>query len=294
MSLLPSVETDWRRRREFHENRVRPWVEAALRRKSMAEKHPVYDFLFDYYSFRPSHLLRWSPGMGIVLPAEAEELLEWKFFSRRLEGGIWLDPADFPAARLEFVRWVVRLLRATGERPPQFGCFGLHEWAMIYRSPDVRHRQAPLRMAPEALAEFVESQALCCTHYDAFRFFTSEARPLNRQQLRREAQPDFDQRGCLHVNMDLYKWAYKLAPWIPAEITADAFALAWEARELDMRASPYDLTAWGFPAVPLETAAGRQEYERGQRRIAEQAEPVRRLLLEACERILAGAGGCSS
>ena len=48
----------------------------------------------------------------------------------------------------------------------------------------------------------------------------------------------FDQRGCVHVTMDLYRYAYKIAPWVRAELIADAFELAWRARELDMRASP--------------------------------------------------------
>ena len=30
-------------------------------------KHPVHDFLFTYYSFRPAQLRRWSPGYGVVL-----------------------------------------------------------------------------------------------------------------------------------------------------------------------------------------------------------------------------------
>jgi hypothetical protein len=48
--------------------------------------------------------------------------------------------------RLETISFVARLLRATAQRPAQFNCFGLHEWAMVYRSGDVRHDRVPLRL----------------------------------------------------------------------------------------------------------------------------------------------------
>ena len=59
--------------------------------------------------------------------------------------------------------------------------------------------------------------------------------------------------------MDLYKWAYKLAPATPGELLADCFALAADVRELDMRASPYDLADLGYAPVPIETPAGRAD-----------------------------------
>ena len=60
--------------------------------------------------------------------------------------------------------------------------------------------------------------------------------------------------------MDLYKWAYKLLPATPSELVADCFELAVAVRELDMRASPYDLAELGYPPVRIETPAGRAEY----------------------------------
>ncbi|MGK5643543.1 3-methyladenine DNA glycosylase, partial [Streptomyces sp. URMC 126] len=66
-----------------------------------------------------------------------------------------------------------------------------------------------------------------------------------------------EQPGCLHAGMDVYKWAYKLAPFTPSDLVADCFALAREIRTLDMRASPYDLTAWGYSPVAIETPAGK-------------------------------------
>jgi hypothetical protein len=136
-----------------------------------------------------------------------------------------------------------------------------------------------LRLAPADLAQVVESTSLRCTHYDAFRFFTPAARPLNAAQLTRDAMPRHEQGGCLHTNMDLYKVAYKLTPLVPSELVADCFALARSIRELDMRASPYDLAELGFPAVRVETAAGRIEYVAAQQRFADSAAALRRRLV---------------
>src|SRR5579883_982461 len=57
----------WQSARDTYLARVRPWAEDRTRRMARHEKHPVYDFLFEYYSFRPAHLLRWTPGFGVIL-----------------------------------------------------------------------------------------------------------------------------------------------------------------------------------------------------------------------------------
>jgi hypothetical protein len=98
-----------------------------------------------------------------------------------------------------------------------------------------------------------------------------------------------EQPGCLHATMDLYKWAYKLLPATPSSLLGDCFALAAEVRELDMRASPYDLADHGYPPVAIETPAGRAEYARAQAGFAERAAPLRERLLDLCERLIAPA-----
>ena len=45
----------------------------------------------------------------------------------------------------------------------------------------------------------------------------------------------------------LIRWALKLQPLIPSEVIADAVQVALAARELDVRASPYDLYAYQQP-----------------------------------------------
>jgi hypothetical protein len=305
-------EAEWRRRQRAHEARVRAWTDPHQARAARGEKHPVYDFLFTYYAFRPAWLRRWHPGPDVALAGEAarEFLRRPGYREIELGGGtglptrnrdataqqiraaasaVALDVAALAASRLKFVAWLRGTLTAMQTRPAFFGCYGLHEWAMVYRlaNDDVRHHAWPLRFPPAELARIVEGSAVCCSHFDAFRFFTAPARPLNKLQPTRGDTAQLEQRGCLHANMDLYKWAFKLAPFTPAELIADAFELARDIREIDMRASPYDLHALGFAPIAIETSAGRAEYERHQRDFATRGEPLRARLIALCDRLLA-------
>jgi hypothetical protein len=275
----------WECRARQHKQRVQPWIAPYLDQKSRQAKHPVYDFLFQYYSFRPAQLARWSPGANVTIEAEQIDDLPGSLKS-------W-EPADdgwrivpFPNARREYLEWAVRFLAATAAREPNFWCFGLHEWAMVYRDESVRHSNVPLRLDRSAIASVVDSQNLVCTHFDAFRFFTEPAQKRNQTALRRETTVEMDQSGCIHVNMDLYRFCYKIAPWIESELLADAFELARFAREIDMRASPYQLQEIGFEPIRVETADGRGEYVRLQRKIFERARPIRHRILAAYRRLL--------
>ncbi len=281
-------EATWQARRAAHEQRVSAWTEPHQARTSCGEKHPIYDFLFEYYRFRPSWLRRWHPGPDVTLQGDgAREFLRWPEYQETADG-IALNPSALAPHRRASLAWIVSLLRVTAERPPQFACYGLHEWAMVYRqTPDgVRHNQWPLRFAPDELARIVEAQPVRCSHFDAFRFFTVPARPLNRLQPTRAGGPQLEQRGCLHANMDLYKWAFKFAPFTPGELIADCFALARDIREIDMRASPYDFQKLGFPPLRIEAPEGRAEYEAHQRGFAERSQPLRSRLIALGERLL--------
>jgi hypothetical protein len=280
------TEPGWRARQAVHERRVDAWVCPHLDRARRGERHPVHDFLFTYYSHRPAQLRRWHPGFGVVLAGQPEHRA-WSGYLA-VAGGVTADPAALDARR-GTVRFVADLLRRTAERPPFFGCFGLHEWAMVYRQTpeEVRHAAFPLRLGAGGVAEVVEAAPLRCTHFDAFRFFTAPARRLNVVEPTRDAMPELEQGGCLHTTMDLYKWAYKLTPFVASELVVDCFALARDVRELDMRASPYDLTTLGYEPVAIETPAGRALYAGAQRAFAERAAPLRERLIAACDRALA-------
>ena len=275
----------WQHRAWLHRQRVRPWILPYLDRKSRQTKHPVYDFLFQYYSFRPAQLARWSPGPDVVIEAEQREELPGPPKSWESVGNGW-KLVPFPVARRECLEWATRFLEATSVREPNFYCFGLHEWAMVYRERPIRHAEVSLRLEPSEIASAVESQNLVCTHFDAFRFFTEPARRRNQTTLRRDTTVAMDQPGCIHVNMDLYRFCYKIAPWLDAELLADAFELTRSAREIDMRASPYNLREFGFEPIPVETAEGRAEYVRLQRMVSERARPIRQRLLAAYRRLV--------
>ncbi|GBL24569.1 hypothetical protein EMGBS6_13540 [Opitutia bacterium] len=276
---------EWRARRAAHEARADRLVEARRSRAQKGERDPVEDFLFTYYPFRFAAVRRWTPGAGIAL-AEADELVADCRFLRGADGFVRVAlPDAAQAGRLDFS---LRLCRAVATRAAFHGCFGLHEWAMVYgQAEQRRHGSWPLRLGAEGTDAVVRSMPVRCTHYDAFRFFTPGARPLNKIAPTLEARVDNEQPGCVHVTMDLFKWAMKAQPWVSAELAADAFELAHVARTVDMRASPYDFSAIGLKPIAIETTEGRSEYETEQRRLSALAEPVRARLIAELERALA-------
>ena len=73
---------------------------------------------------------------------------------------------------------------------------------------------------------------------------------------------------------------------MPGELVADCFALAVEVRELDMRASPYDLRDRGYAPVRIETPEGKAEYVAAQRGFAARGAGLRERLLEVCRELL--------
>ena len=158
-----------------------------------------------------------------------------------------------------------RLLVATASRPPAFGCFGLHEWAMVHRrrQQQVRHAAWPLRLGESGTAAVVESLPVRCTHFDAFRFFTDSARPLNAVQPTRSRAGRPRAAGLPARRHGPVQVGLHVRPVVAAELVADCFALARDIRVLDMRASPYDLTGLGYDPVRVETPEGRQEYAAG-------------------------------
>ena len=284
------AQSAWQSLEAGHARRVDAATAGHRKRRSSGTAHPVEDFLFTYYPFKPSQLRRWHPGPDVVLAGAAGlDRARWRFY-RDVDGGSVLDTTAYLASRGDTVDFVGRLVLATHARPAQLGCFGLHEWAMVYhQSPEeVRHAAWPLRLGARRTDEVVDGLQIRCTHYDAFRFYTPPARSLNLLQPTRETQVALEQPGCLHAGMDLYKWSMKLAPAIPSDLVMDCFGLAREIRELDMRASPYDLSALGYLPVAIETPQGRAEYAAAQRHFAARGQQLRERFLLALDAIDGG------
>ena len=305
--LSPS---EWHPLERAHQARAAALTAAHRERRARGEKHPIEDFLWTYYSVKPTELARWHPGAGVVLADAGVDRAAWRHYTIvAAVSGAGRAATEFPnaarstseacdvtvdldtyfAKRGATVDFVEQLLAATIEHTPQYGCFGLHEWAMVYRrAPDqVRHAGLPLRIGHAATDAVVESHRIACTHFDAYRFFTHEAAPMNTLHPTRETQGQLEQAGCLHAGMDVYKWAAKLGPIVPGEVLLDAFVFARDIREVDMRASPYDVTGFtgadGLPLTPIaiETPEGKRLYAELQRGFAARGNALRERVLAA-------------
>lgn len=278
----------WKALRAAHHHRTEELTGAHLARRRRGERHPVWDFMYSYYPTTPGKLSHWHPGAGVALTLDEDQgllasngkntaLPHYKDHYVHRDGTWMLDLQRHWEDRGKALAYIYRLLRLTSQRAPQLNCFGLHEWAMVYRDRP-RHPE-PLRLGAEGTNAVVEAGNLVCTHIDAYRFFTPAAAPRNAHRPTRETQPAMEQPGCLHATMDLYKWATKLGPLLPGELWLRTFELACDVRQLDMEASPYDLREWGFQPVKIEEPAGRAEYVQRQKTLAERGQHLRAEIL---------------
>ena len=289
-SRLAAVPPRWQAHAQAHRRRADELLAPHVQRRRVGEPHPVFDFLFTYYSLRPRQLRVWHPGWGVTLDGPEADAYLGRAGYVRTDEGVTVG-GEYLAARLGTVIFIADLLGATASRPARYNCFGLHEWAMVYRAPSVRHTQVPLRLGASGTDAVVESMPLRCTHFDAYRFFTDPAAERNSQTLTRQTQLSSEQPGCVHAGMDLYKWAFKLGPLIESGLVLDCLELAADARVLDMRASPYDLSDYGFRPIAVETPGGRREYAHAQEEISRRAAPLRASLLERCAALRDAATG---
>lgn len=284
--MLPREQ--WVPLAQAHHDRVDARTREHLARRARGEKHAVEDFVWTYYRHRPAQLRRWHPGPGVVLENAPDHEATRHYTTSERDGTrlTSLNVSEFMSRRGSLVRHIHDLLTATAGRTPTLGCFGLHEWAMVYRGADHRRHPAPLRLGASGTDEVVDSMQISCTHFDAYRFFTPAAAPLNRYRPTRQGEIELEQPGCLHAGMDLYRFAGELLPAVPSELVVDCFDHAMRARYLDMAASPYDLAYLGVEPVRIETPRGRAEYVAAQKALAEAAFPLRHRLIAATADLL--------
>jgi hypothetical protein len=283
-------------------------------------KHPVYNFLIEYYGLKgvkgTRRLARWMPAPvaneSMLLEGASEEdlgsLLHMRGASMENDG-ILYSPADFfgkgDATRKEdAVRaatpflWYRSILKNTAEAEPVLHCFGLHEWAMQYMPegapipPSAKYQgHLPLRVDRQVINETLERKGVSCTHVDALRFFAPAAGPLNHHgaKLERIDQLRMEQPGCMHAQMDLLKICLRLSPFCDAELLQRVLEVSLAARRLDVAASPYDNSSYGITPVPVETSEGRAQYKKEQIAIMLAAAPIRLDLLRAYDIFLQAA-----
>lgn len=287
----------WQREAEAHRNRAQEWTVPYRKRRAKNRMHPITDFLFIYYRNSPAQLEVWHPGLGIELEGGAgESSFNPKHYCFD-HGNARLAPEQMDASSQRRLSMALKLCQLVQARPAQFGCFGMHEWAMVYRGKtdgEVRHGEhLPLRLGQDAINTLVESRPIACSHFDAFRFFTPSAQRFNRLHPTKDSRFENEQCGCLHTNMDLYKLTAQCMPWVGSDLLWKCFEFAMQARQLDMQASPYDCSSLGFDAVKIETPEGRAEYERRQRKLSETAAPIRAELIERLAGVLSLADAAS-
>ena len=152
--------------------RLRRAAPRAPRRRGV--KHPVHDFLFTYYSQRPAQLRRWHPGSGVALAGDAAAYAGLQGVRRRPTARVARDPRRTSPSQRPLSSRCAGCSPRPRPAPPHLGCFGLHEWAMVYRPTRTRSGTPTGRCgsAPSGTDAVVEAHRIGCTHFDAFRFFT--------------------------------------------------------------------------------------------------------------------------
>ena len=279
----------WLELRDAHQRIVDEWVNPRLERRLRNEKHPVDDFLFDYYPISPAKLRAWHPGSHVTLEALPPDVADFASKIYEYDRGNIAVRASWVDQMQPAIDATLNHLERIATNAPRGGCHALHEWAMVLGNDVIRHQQFPLRLSQGEIRQTVDSLGLRCTHFDAFRFFTPEAQPLNPLQLSRSIQLDYDQPNCLHANMDVYKHAHALAPIVGSDVVRETFQLAREIRDVDMQVAPYDLTALGVQPIQIETAQGRAQFATLQAQFAQRAAKLRAQLISLTRtRVTAG------
>lgn len=275
--------------------------------RHLVHDHPIYNFLHRYYRYSKEDLRRYSPGMYVYLKdfQKANPLIKDRVSNKLLIfddlGGAYFSKNNLEeklkASTLVFLMRNFELLKATSKRSPFFGCFGMHEWAMLYsgnqngsKPYNCYQKQLKTRVNQDTIDSVVRSSGLLkCTHFDAWRFFHPDAQSINSfQKITRDDQLELEQPGCVHANMDLFRFAFHIYPLISSDLLLKVLEIALWARKIDLRASPYDVSMYLGCEEPLlvETSEGRKKYIKEQEKLATEAFPIRKELLDIYMNVL--------
>ena len=140
------------------------------KRRAAGKMHPSHDFVFIYFRFAPALLECWHPGLGISFePPEDMHGYSEKYYTRAGQA-LRLDPSKLDAKARKRLQWNLDLCRSVQNKPAQFSCFGMHEWAMVHRASEhgTRH-EWPLRLGERGTDEVVEGQTLAAVRAQFFR-----------------------------------------------------------------------------------------------------------------------------
>ena len=172
----------WQRMAQEHRCKAEGWTIPYRSRRTQGKLHPIHDFLFIYYRFAPSHLEHWHPSFGTCLEVEQSVTNYSKKYYSHNKAGLFQDLTKIDAKARKRLQWSYDLCCSVERRTAQFNCFGMHEWAMVYKGgPEGRPRhegKLALRLPQKEIDALVEKNLICCSHFDAFRFFTDVAKPF--------------------------------------------------------------------------------------------------------------------
>ena len=118
------ARAEWQALAVAHHSTVEALTTEARHRKAAGVRHPIEDFMWTYYSQRPTQFLKWHPGAAAALE-DAEEFADERGYA--VTDGTARVSAEFIETRREALQWMLDLQTSLFEREPRFGCFGLHE-----------------------------------------------------------------------------------------------------------------------------------------------------------------------
>ena len=184
----------------------------------------------------------WHPGAGVGCGCRGHDRARLAVLRRGATRRPRVDDAT-PCSRSGATVDFVGGCSATPAGRRSSGCFGLHEWAMVYRQSTTCGTPAAAAARRGRHRRRGRGHQLRCSHFDAFRFFTPAGRAAQPADARRAtAAAELEQPGCLHAGMDLYKWAYKLAP-ARARRTAARLLSSWPATSASSTCAPRPTTS---------------------------------------------------
>ena len=242
MTMTTLSDSEWKQRAAEHLARAERHTLAARKRRDHGESHPVEDFLFQYYPYPFALLENWHPGCGVALE--------------------WTATVESPTPTPPFSdRWYSYSCGALVADPGLLSTKERERLRWIGELLTATRSRAP-NFACHGLHEWAMV-------YRGREVRHEKTTRLRLPQAEIDALVESRAICCSHHDA-----------WIGTELLLDCFELAMELRDLDMRASPYDLSDWGRQPVRIETAEGRRIYETEQRRLAEKAVPLRDRLIE--------------
>ena len=263
----------------------RPLRRAASAPGQRGEAHPVWDFLFSYYSLRPRQLRRWHPGYGVALGGASARPLPGprRLRHARRDGG--RHPRASAGSRADTVAFIADLLRATAAsaRPTEL-LRAARVGDGLPDAPTSATSRFRCGWAPRAPTRW-SSRCRCAA---ATSTPTGSSPSPPRAAQRRAAEPAVAGRHrTAGVRARQHGSVQVVLQTRPAGGVGAADGLPRPRRRCPRARHACQPVRPGrttdFAPIAIETPAGRTEYVRRQQDVADRAAPLRAALLSRCD-----------